>query len=196
VVTASGSIPPTRDCRGSTIIEVLVALLVIAVGLLGIAGLQSRLVVSEVEAYQRSQALILLNDMVNRIYANRTNAASYVYANTSPIGSGMTCPSGGSTTAERDLSEWCNALQGASETIGGTKQGAAIGARGCVVQRTGTTVYDVSVAWQGLTAMKAPTNSDCGKNAFDSSSSGSPCVNDLCRRVVTVQVSLGNLAPP
>lgn len=183
-----------RGSRGSTIIEVLVALLVIAVGLLGIAGLQSRLVVSEVEAYQRSQALILLQDMANRIQANRSAAASYV---TTSTGTGVTCGASTASTADRDLGDWCNALQGAAEVVGANKRGAMIGARGCIAQRSGdATIYDVSIAWQGLTPLTSPSNT-CGKttgstNNYDTT--GTPCVDDKCRRVVTIQVPLGNLA--
>ncbi|WP_232324480.1 type IV pilus modification PilV family protein, partial [Variovorax sp. WDL1] len=70
--------------RGATLLEALVTLVIIAFGLLGLVGLQSRLQVSEMEAYQRSQALILLNDMANRIAINRRAAGSYVTA--TPVG--------------------------------------------------------------------------------------------------------------
>lgn len=63
---------------GFSLIEVLVTILILMVGLLGLAGLQGRAVTSQMEAYQRSQALILMKDMADRINANRKNAASYV----------------------------------------------------------------------------------------------------------------------
>ena len=66
--------------RGTTMPEVLVTIVIVAIGLLGLAGLQSRLQVSEMESYQRAQALMLLNDMANRITTNRNVAASYVTA--------------------------------------------------------------------------------------------------------------------
>ena len=62
--------------RGASLIEVLVTLVIVAFGLLGIVGMQARLQVSEMEAYQRSQALLLLNDMANRIAINRQLAGS------------------------------------------------------------------------------------------------------------------------
>ncbi len=52
-------------------------MVIIAFGLLGMAGLQMRMQSSEMEAYQ-GQALLLLNDMANRISSNRTNAAAYL----------------------------------------------------------------------------------------------------------------------
>ena len=68
---------------GASMVEILVTLVIIAFGLLGMAGLQMRLQVSEVESYQRSQALLLLNDMASRIATNRNGAASYVTGTTS-----------------------------------------------------------------------------------------------------------------
>src|SRR5512143_2614229 len=107
--------------RGTSLIEVLVTIVILAIGLLGLAGLQTRLQSSEMEAYQRSQALILLNDMASRIAANRANAATYV--TTSPLGVGMTpCPTG-TSTQQIDAGQWCQALQGAAETLSSNSVG-------------------------------------------------------------------------
>jgi type IV pilus assembly protein PilV len=112
-------------------IEVLVSLVIIAFGLLGLAGLQTRLQLSEFEAYQRSQALLLLDDMASRINTNRINAAAYTGDD---VGVG-TCPATPATTrVEADLQDWCNALQGAGETQATNKLGAMLGGRGCVEQ--------------------------------------------------------------
>ena len=62
--------------RGVSLIEVLIAMVILAVGLLGLVGLQGRLQVLQVESYQRAQALMLLQDMSNRIALNRNNAAA------------------------------------------------------------------------------------------------------------------------
>lgn len=170
-------------------IEVLVAMLIIAFGLLGMAGLQAQLQVSEVEAYQRSQALMLLNDMASRISTNRLSAASYATGTT--YGSGMTCPTSTSSTAARDLKEWCEALQGAAEKTGTTQQGAMVGGRGCVESVAGD--YMITVAWQGLTPISAPpTSVACGLNSYNGGT-GAKCSNDLCRRVVTTVVRIGTL---
>jgi type IV pilus assembly protein PilV len=179
-------------------IEVLVTLVIIAFGLLGMAGLQMRLQMSEMESYQRSQALLLLSDMANRMSVNRTATAAnaYLVAPANPLGAGMACPAlgGTPTQAQRDLNEWCNALQGAAETnTGGTNAGAMVGGRGCV-QQIGSD-YLITVAWQGLTPIAAPpTPVACGANSYDAGAgSGSACVNDLCRRVVTTLVRIATL---
>ena len=48
--------------------------------MLGAASLQFRMQTAELEAYQRTQAIVLLQDMVARINANRKSAADYVTA--------------------------------------------------------------------------------------------------------------------
>lgn len=179
--------------RGFSMIEVLVTIAIIAFGLLGIAGLQVRLQMSEMESYQRSQALLLLNDMANRIAVNRNNAASYVTTAANPLGEGMVCPTTTTTVAQRDLGEWCNALQGAGETTdsGATKVRVLIGGRGCV-ESVGSD-YLVTVVWQGRTPISAPpTSVACGANSYNAAS-GSLCVDDLCRRPVTTLVRIAAL---
>lgn len=171
---------------GATMIEILVTLVILAIGLLGIAALHSRMTVAEVEGYQRAQALILLNDMASRLAANRNDAANYVTA--TPLGVGMTCPttSTTSTTQQVDTAAWCNALQGASETLSGNKAGAMVGARGCI-QQLNSQSYMVTVAWQGVAPVSAPPASvTCAAGSYDMSSTS--CVNDLCRRTVSTLV--------
>ncbi len=178
--------------RGATMIEVLVTLVIIAFGLLGMVGLQLRLQVSEMESYQRSQALLLLNDMASRISTNRGNAASYLTTAANPLGAGMTCPTTTSTVAQQDAGEWCNALQGAGELSGTSKVGAMVGGRGCVESVGGD--YLITVAWQGLTSISAPPSSvACGANSYNGVT-GTTCANDLCRRAVTTIVRIANLS--
>jgi len=178
--------------HGATMIEVLVTLVIIAFGLLGMAGLQLRLQVSEMESYQRSQALLLLNDMASRISTNRGNAASYVTTAANPLGAGMTCPTTTSTIAQQDAGEWCNALLGAGELSGTSKVGAMLGGRGCVESVGGD--YLITVAWQGLTPIAAPPSSvACGANSYNGAT-GATCSNDLCRRAVTTLVRIANLS--
>lgn len=169
-------------------------LVVIAFGLLGMAGLQMRLQMSELESYQRGQALLLLNDMASRIATNRTaaTAGAYAVAATAPLGGpGVTCPGGTSTQVQRDLKEWCEQLQGAGEVLGSNNAGAMVGGRGCIENVGGDIM--VTVAWQGLTPISAPPASvGCGAGLYDGAA-GSPCVDDLCRRTVTTLVRIATL---
>lgn len=142
---------PVSAETGATMIEVLVSLIILMVGLLGLAGLMVQSQRSEMESYQRVQALILLQDMVGRINANRNVAANLTscYGFTTAAtgtpylgtGTGTTvssCSVAGSVTASQiaranaDKTAWSALLQGAAETSGGTNAGAMVGARGCV----------------------------------------------------------------
>src|SRR5512137_63697 len=105
----------SRLVAGFAMVEAMVTVVVVAFGLLGVAGLVSRAFVAEVEGTQRTQAVLLLQDMVTRIEANRTNAAAY---RTDGVTGYVTTVSGGVSTtsvvacnpaaplAERDLCEW------------------------------------------------------------------------------------------
>nr|WP_294975579.1 type IV pilus modification protein PilV [uncultured Pseudomonas sp.] len=172
--------------RGLTLIELLVSILIISLGLLGLAKLQARMQLSEMESYQRAQALLLLNDMSSRMTANPNNSNSYVTDTSSPVGAGMTCPTSSTTRQQVDMADWCNSLQGAAEIGGGNvKAGAMLGGRGCI-ESLGSGQYLITVAWQGMSPISAPPSSvACGKDDYDG---GSECKNDLCRRVVTTIV--------
>ena len=177
---------------GVTLVEVLVTMVILAIGLLGLVGLQARLQVLQSEAYQRAQALMLLKDMAGRISNNRNNAAAYVTGADAPIGVGA-CPTDTASRRNADVAEWCNLVQGASEeTTSNTRVGAMVGGRGCVeVDPDDPSQFLVTVAWQGLAPISAPPESvACAAGDFDG---GTVCVDDLCRRVVTSIVRIADL---
>ena len=159
-------------CRGAALLEVLVAILITVIGLLGLAGLQAFAQRAEFESYQRAQALILLNDMVDRINANRksagcfaftTNVAGTPYAGDTTGGGHLgaaNCATGFENSltkavVDAAVADWDQMLRGSAETKAGVSVGAMIGARGCVsVDAAG--IYTVVVTWQGLTDTFAP----------------------------------------
>ena len=65
------------------------------------------------------------------------------------------------------MRDWCNALQGAGETMGGSNLGAMVGGRGCV-EALGGDQYLVTVAWQGMGPVSAPpAGVTCGQDLYD-----------------------------
>ena len=155
-----------RSARGATMIEVLVAVIIVIIGLLGLAGLQAKAGQVEVESFQRAQAVEILQDMVDRISANRKNSMSYSIGTVWGADQGeLACA--GKTGADLDLCEWNNSLVGASETNNGLSVGAMIGARGCIdnVSPVMPRVFQVSVVWQGTVATKAPGTA-CGQGDY------------------------------
>lgn len=103
-----GSVVPARE-RGYTLIEVLVALFVTSVGLLGMAGLQVASLKQNQSAYMRSQATILAYDIVDRMRANIDAVEAGAYfaasgANNSSCESTVGCTD--SQMAANDLFRW------------------------------------------------------------------------------------------
>ncbi len=181
-------------CLGFSLIEVLVTLVIIAVGLLGLAAMQSRAQQTELEAYQRAQAIALMQDMVNRIEANREAAGCYgITADgaTDFLGTGATtlptCSSFGTTesqsTANADVAAWHALLIGATELLNGSSVGAVIGARGCIFANAANDRFTVAVAWQGLSETVTPANG-CGQGLYGDEGN---------RRVVTTTVRIPDL---
>lgn len=145
---------------GALLIEVLIAVLICAFGLLGFAGLQARAVSTDFETLQRSEALVLIEDMVSRMNANRAHADDYVSA---LLGDGPIVDCTGLTGAALDLCEWSNMIRGNAEQRGGTNIGAMLSARGCITRpATSTNRYVISIAWQGIVPTAAP-GSPCGQ---------------------------------
>jgi type IV pilus assembly protein PilV len=171
---------------------VLVTLLILAFGLLGVAGVQGKMSLAEMESYQRSQAVVALTDMVERMNANSAQAASYLNAGTVGTGDGQPADCTGIAPGPgRDLCEWSNALKGASEQQSAAKVGGMVGARGCITQLQAynpalgvcsTGVYQVSVAWQGMSPTATPALV-CGQGSYGA--------NEAYRRVVATTVSVG-----
>jgi type IV pilus assembly protein PilV len=65
--------------RGTTLVETLVALVVLSVGLLGIAALQIASLSDNRGAHMRSQASVLAYDIADRMRANRASAMANGY---------------------------------------------------------------------------------------------------------------------
>lgn len=173
---------PASLQRGATLIEVLVAMLIVAFGVLGFVGLQAKTTVTSLEGYQRAQALVLLNDIAQRINLNRASAASYVADDIGAADPGD-CPA--TPVAARDLCEWAHLVRGAAEQQSGAKVGAVQAARGCV-EALGGGQYLVSLAWQGVQAT-GPSLLACGKDDY---------ADENLRRGVSLVVRIADLTTP
>jgi type IV pilus assembly protein PilV len=180
--------------RGSSLIEVLVTLVILMLALLGLVGLMVQSQRSQMESYQRVQALVVVQDMANRINANRKAAACYVVTTavdgTPYLGTGSTltpaCTVG--TAAQKamaiqDLTDWSNLLLGTSEKSGTSNVGAMLGARGCV-ELVSAGVYRVSVVWQGHGKTAAPAGVGCATGLYG---------DEAQRRAVIVPVKIANI---
>ena len=126
-------------------VEVLVALVVLAIGLLGIAALYLNSLQSGRTAIYRTEAINLAADLADRIRMNRTAQASYavVYAGAKvPVAACAT--TGGCTDAELATTDLANWKQDIADRLpGGQGQVAVTAPTGVDEPAT----YVVSIRW-------------------------------------------------
>ncbi len=110
-------LPRASTTGGFTLIEVLVAVLVLAIGLLGIAGLQAAGLQMNNSAYLRSQAAVLTQDLADRVRANTEGyqTGAYDIGDPSSVSQTSSCftTAGCSSTqlAQSDVARWRAAVQ-------------------------------------------------------------------------------------
>ncbi|MDP1645343.1 MAG: type IV pilus modification protein PilV [Thiobacillus sp.] len=95
---------------GFTLLEVLVAMLVLSIGLLGLAGLMASSMRNNLSASHRTQATWMAYDVIDRMRANRAGAIDGNYA--TAMGAAAACttavPTG--TVPAQDITAWKNQL--------------------------------------------------------------------------------------
>lgn len=116
-----------------TLLEVLIAVFILAVGLLGLAGLQTMGMRNNNSAYLRSQATVLADDIADRIRANRdTDYTSVAAATVSACLTTAGCDP--DDMAKNDLKEWQDAVAAALPSGTGTLS-------------LSSNVYTVTIQW-------------------------------------------------
>lgn len=150
-LTARREFNSMKKTSGFTFIEVLVAVLILALGLIGLAALQATGVKNIQTAYNRSQAIHMAQDIADRMRANPLAAATYADVNennapdygesTIPPGTQTAgaCSSGSCTAAalaKADIGQWRSALlrslpKGCGVVIRGTGGPGATPNHGC-----------------------------------------------------------------
>lgn len=103
-----------RYSHGFTIIEVAIAMLILSVGLLGVAGLQATGMQSTYQSHQRAVAMVQARDLADRMRANTAGVRGGEYIKTIPTAApSPDCESAGSTCdaaqlAASDLYNWAS----------------------------------------------------------------------------------------
>jgi type IV pilus assembly protein PilV len=123
----------SREC-GFTLVEALVALVVLSIGLLGIAGLQITSLKSNHGSATRTQAVYLAYDVIDRMRANPTAAINHDYE----IAIGAT-PAGG-TIAGDDLVAW-------KQNIKNALPSGFVAPDGSVAFDATANTFTVSIVW-------------------------------------------------
>jgi type IV pilus assembly protein PilV len=140
--------PPVRS-SGFSLLEVLIALVILSVGLLGIAAMLGATLKSNDSAYMRSQATALAYNIIDRMRANPIGAANGDYdiaIGTPAPGSATVCTGGGAgcdsaVLADYDLTQW-------KQTLASTSNGLPDGDGSITVTPVGgVNLVTVTVQW-------------------------------------------------
>lgn len=69
-----------KKIQGLSLVEVLVTIVITSIGLMGLVSLQMQSVLATSDTGNRSHAIWVFNDIINRIHANEVASASYIGA--------------------------------------------------------------------------------------------------------------------
>lgn len=191
--------PSRRSQAGFTLLEVMIAVLVFAFGLLTTASLQLLAKRANYESLQRTTASHLAFDMLERIRANTAAMNNYTGGGQVVLGNGSrggepapNCDStaDGCTSADvalYDLWQWEQLVDGATETRAGTATGGLVSPTACVRGPAGggAGTYTVAIAWRGVTELVDPVLDNCGAGT------GLYGPNNTLRRVIMVRTFVG-----
>jgi type IV pilus assembly protein PilV len=142
--------------NGFSLIEVLVAIVVLSIGLLGLAGLQTAGLKANNSAYQRTQASILANEMLDRMRANRVGLQASLYDD--PYAGGTPADPGCSTSgcsvanmADYDVYYWETSLSNTLPSGQGAITGNGAGS-----------IFTITVMWDDNRSGVSGTGCDTG----------------------------------
>ncbi|MCK7568851.1 type IV pilus modification protein PilV [Marinobacter xestospongiae] len=142
---------PFRRERGLTLIEILVTVVILAVGLLGVASLTMGGLKNNQSAFLRTQATLLASDMADRMRLNSAEAiaGSYDGFSTKSVPSAPSCGGAGCTASERvdaDKVEWAQLVNGANGGMAMLPGGEGIIAGGGGATTAGNT-FTITILW-------------------------------------------------
>jgi len=155
---------------GSSLVEILVAVFVVSIGLLGVARMEIFSTQSNYAAIQRTSAANIAHDFMEKMRANPAELAAYSGL---AIGDGsvamplLDCRINDCATADIaawDTWAWEQQLIGAAEVAAGVNTGGLAEPRGCITGPAGGPgEYTITIAWRGSQSQPNPATSNCGE---------------------------------
>ncbi|MCI0506020.1 MAG: type IV pilus modification protein PilV [Gammaproteobacteria bacterium] len=146
---------------GFTIIEMLIAVLVISIGLLGMAGLQTTGIQQSHNSYLKTQASMLAYDMADRMRSNLQGVAAGAYDNVDsiddPVNAAPGCASANTACSAADAATY-DVYQWTHKNAEGSIASLLPSGYGMISQDGG--VFTITVLWDE--ARTGATGKDCG----------------------------------
>lgn len=121
--------------RGVGLIEILISLLVLSIGLLGLAAMQTNGLKHNRNAYYRTQATILAYDIVDRMRANSGQSGSYAIAYGAASGTACSSSCTPAQIATTDKLQWKANLAGQLPSGDG------------MIEDNGSNNFDITIKW-------------------------------------------------
>ena len=189
-----------RASSGYTLLELLISVVVLSLGLLGVGSLQAVSVRSNFEAFQRTDASQLANDIVDRIRANSTMLSIYASAADYTLGGGVienkppACAQSDSADtcqnkmANLDRWEWEQIIDSATST-------SMVNGRICITQpdfAANPGIVQVVVAWRGIAKRGGDINVETTKALNPCGKTGTEEDDYLKQVVVNTYVTITN----
>ncbi|MGB0892780.1 MAG: type IV pilus modification protein PilV [Parashewanella sp.] len=140
--------------RGSSFIELLVAMVILVIGLIGIFNLHLIAKQGSFESYQQTQAAYLAHDILNRMKLNRDGLAGYagtytgVLTQPTSLCDQLTSNCDSVTMRSADLFQWEQMLKGSAEKEGSRDVGGLDTPTACITIN-GRDVA-VAITWKGI----------------------------------------------
>jgi type IV pilus assembly protein PilV len=144
---------------GFTLLEVLIALVVLAVGLLGLAGLQTFGLRYSHESYERTQANLLMYDVLDRMRANPATALTDGYnmtlssTDTAPTATACSTTCDGNALRNYDRLRWWRMMVGDNSLAPPTPPIRGLfltdaNTQLVIARDAATNIFTVTVQWQ------------------------------------------------
>lgn len=142
--------------KGFTLLEVMVALVIFSIGLIGLAGMQGLSLQNNQVAYKRTIATQLVTDMADRIRNNPAGAYDGTIPSSAPttscVGPAADCNTVALMT-DHDLFEWDQTLK--------LPQNSLTQVRGIINRTASGTGFIIDIAWNETTTTLDTALYDC-----------------------------------
>ncbi|HEX4870846.1 MAG TPA: type IV pilus modification protein PilV [Nevskiaceae bacterium] len=190
---------------GFTLIEVLVTLVIAALGLLSAAALQAMSKKLGYDAVQRTQATALAQQILERMRANTAGLASYPVEDASAIELGTDCGAADArcdpaTMAAYDHAQWARLLRGETTLAEDESAvGGLVAPTGCIRGDAVSGRFTIAVAWRGLTPLDQtpedendPVADPCGQGEGRYDDPATPGEDERLRRILVIEALISD----
>lgn len=119
---------------GASLLEVLIAVLILSIGMLGVAAMQATSLRNSLSALERSQATVQTYAILDAMRSNIVDARANQY-NLALAAAPCAAPAAGATLPTRDLNNWINSMQ------------ATLGPSACGAVACAANVCEITIRW-------------------------------------------------